>query len=251
MYLRIVACEVLFREISHLAALSPQVIDLDFVPQGLHDTPALGRQDLQARLEAVPSGKYDAILLGYGLCSKILSGLRATNTRLVVPRAHDCITLFLGSKERYQECFNSRPGTYYFTSGWLECRRRRGELNSSGYGGFLPAPSTPAREQLYAEWVAKYGEDQAKYLAETMAQWADNYSHGVLIDFDFARHLNLREQVQSICADRGWAYGEIDGQLSLMKRWVNGDWPESEFLIVPPGRAIAPAFDDSVIGLEP
>lgn len=251
MYLKVIACEVLFREVSHLAALSQHVVDLDFVPQGLHDTPTLGCQEIQQRLEAVPPGKYDAVLVGYGLCSKILAGLRASNTRLVVPRAHDCITFFLGSRARYQECFNQRPGTYYFTSGWLECRRRRGDVSSSGYGGFLPAPSTPAKEQLYADWVAKYGEEQARYLAETMAQWAHNYSHGVLIDFDFTRHLRLRQQVQAICADRGWKYGEIEGDLYLLKRWIDGEWPESEFLIVPPGRAIAPSFDDGVVGLEP
>jgi O-methyltransferase involved in polyketide biosynthesis len=60
-----------------------------------------------------------------------------------------------------------------------------------------------------------------------------------------------RAQVQAICAERGWEYEETDGDLDLLKRWLNGEWPESEFLIVPPGRAITPAFDDSVIGLEP
>jgi len=251
MYLRVIACEVLFREICYLAASSRHTIDLDFLTQGLHDTPAAGRLEIQRRLDALPAGKYDAVLLGYGLCSKILAGLRAANTKLVVPRAHDCITLFLGSRERYQKHFNNRPGTYYFTSGWLECRRRRSDIARSGYAGFLPAPSTPAHDRLYAEWVEKYGADQAEYLSKTMAQWAQNYTHGVLIDFDFTRHLDLRKEVQAICAERGWEYEETDGDLDLIKRWLNGDWPESEFLIVPPGRVITPAFDESVIGLEP
>jgi len=38
----------------------------------------------------------------------------------VVPRAHDCITLLLGSKERYAKLFGERPGTYWYSAGWLE-----------------------------------------------------------------------------------------------------------------------------------
>ncbi len=93
--------------------------DLEFLTQGYHDIPATGRVEIQKLIDAVPAGKYDAILLGYGLCSNILTGVTCSHTRLVIPRAHDCITFFLGSKERYQRCFGERPGTYYFTSGWL------------------------------------------------------------------------------------------------------------------------------------
>lgn len=251
MYLKVMACEVLFREVCYLAACARHIIDLDFLPQGLHDTPATGRAEIQRRLEAVPPDKYDAVLLGYGLCGKILAGLRATNTTLVVPRAHDCITLFLGSKKRYQDCFNNRPGTYYFTSGWLECRRRRGDFSRTGYAGFLPAPSSTVSEKLYAQWVGKYGPDQADYLAKTMAEWAKSYTHGVFIQFDFTRHLNLAEEVKKICAEQGWQYEELQGDLGLMRRWLEGEWTESEFLIVPPGREISPAFDENVITLAP
>ena len=36
------------------------------------------------------------ILLGYGLCGNGLDGLSARHTRLVLPRAHDCIGLLMG-----------------------------------------------------------------------------------------------------------------------------------------------------------
>jgi len=249
MYLKVIACEIVFREVCHLAARAPHVVDVEFLPQGLHDHPALGRQELQQRLDALPAGKYDAVLLGYGLCSSILAGLRSAHTPLVVPRAHDCITFFLGSKERYQDCFNNRPGTYYYTSGWLEYRTRRGD--AAGYGGFLPAHSAAGQAQVYAQWVAKYGEEQAQYLAETMTQWAANYTHGVLIGFDFTRPLGLREQVQQLCAERGWQYDELAGDLGLLRRWIDGDWAAEDFLVVPPGREIVATVDDAIIGLAP
>jgi len=247
--LRVIACEIAFREICHLAARSPNLLDLEFVTQGFHDVPHQGRQEIQRRLDAVPAGKYHAILLGYGLCSSILNGVTTRHTPLVVPRAHDCITFFLGSKERYQRCFTEKPGTYYYTSGWLECARRRG-LTPGQTGGLLPAPAGTA-QAAYEEWVRKYGADQAQYLREVMGAWASSYSHGVLIDFEFAKPLNLRPQVQQICAERGWQFEELAGDLGLLQRWLDGDWPEQEFLIVQPGQRIAPSHDARIIVAEP
>src|SRR5262249_1758105 len=142
--------------------------DLEFLTQGWHDHPAQGRDELQKRIDAVPTGRYDAILVGYGLCGNLINGLRATHTRLVIPRAHDCITFFLGSKERYQRLSEERPGSYYYTSGWLECLQRRGEKASPLNMQFLPtrAGLNTGTESVYDGWVKKYGEEQAQYLME-------------------------------------------------------------------------------------
>jgi hypothetical protein len=249
-FLKVIACEIAFREICHLAARSPHLHDLEFLTQGHHDVPNRGRVEIQKRIDDVPAGKHEAILVGYGLCSSILTGLRATHLPLIVPRAHDCITFFLGSKERYQQCFAGRPGTYYYTSGWLECARRRG-LTIGQTGGLLPAQGNNSTQTAYEQWVAKYGEEKAKYLLEVMADWTSHYSHGVLIDFDFSKPLNLRPQVEQICADRGWQFEEMTGDLGLLQRWLDGDWSEKDFLVVQPGQQIAPSYDDRIIVTEP
>jgi hypothetical protein len=251
MFLKVIACEIAFRELCHAAARSPSLTDFEFLTQGHHDHPVLGNQEIQRRIEAVPAGRYEAILIGYGLCSSILPGLRATHTPLIIPRAHDCITWFLGSKERYQQCFTARPGTYYYTSGWLECRTRRGGDSAVGYGGFMPASASASYQATYDQWVKKYGEEQAKYLAEVMGQWEANYTHGVLIDFDFTQPLRLREQVERICAEKGWQFEKMDGDLGLLQRWFDGDWGERDFLIVPAGRRVVATFDEAIIGLAP
>jgi hypothetical protein len=249
--LKIVACEIAFREICHVMARTPSVVDVEFLTQGHHDQPASGRDEVQRRIDAIPAGKYDALLIGYGLCSSILSGLRAVAVPLVIPRAHDCITFFLGSKERYQEYFTARPGTYYYTAGWLECRQRRGGEVPAGFGGFMPAGSAAARERDYQVWVEKYGEEQAKYLMEVMAGWASQYTHGVLIDFDFTQPLRLDDKVRAVCAERGWQFESLEGDLGLLQRWVDGVWDDREFLVVPPGRTVQPSVDAGVIGLAP
>jgi hypothetical protein len=251
MFLKVIACEVVAREIYHVAAQSKNLIDVEFLTQGYHDIPATGRTEIQKRIDAVPAGKYDAIILGYGLCSNILTGLSNSHTTLVIPRAHDCITFFLGSKERYREFFDAHPGTYYYTSGWLECAKRRGDNGPVWGGASLPAAANTNFKATYDQWVQKYGEDQAKYLMEEIGRWTDSYSHGTLIEFDFVKHLKLNEQVRQICAERGWQYAETQGDLKLFRNLLEGEWPESDFLIVPPGRKITATNDDNVISTAP
>lgn len=249
MLLKVIACEISARELRYAAARSRNVIDLEFLTQGHHDTPQRGRQEIQARIEAVPSGKYEAIVLGYGLCGNILAGLTSAHTQLVVPRAHDCITLFLGSKERYKKLFSERPGTYYFTSGWLECATRRGHKAATWGAAAMPANSSRNLQAAYQEWARQYGEEQARYLLEEMSRWTQAYSHGSLIDFDFLQHLDLPQTVKKVCAEKGWQYEQIPGDLSLFQKMLDGPWTEREFLLVQPGQQVAVTFDDRIVGV--
>jgi hypothetical protein len=245
--LKVIACEIAARELYHTAARSRNVVDLEFLTQGHHDTPATGRVEIQQRIDAIPAGKYEAIILGYGLCSNILTGLTTAHTRMVIPRAHDCITLFLGSKERYQECFSARPGTYYYSSGWLECAKRRGEKGAVWGGMSLPVSANLNLKASYEQWVKKYGEEQAKYLLEEMSRWTEAYTHGTLIDFEFLRNLKLSEQVQQICREKGWEYAEIPGDLRLFQKLLDGEWRDSDFQVVQPGQKVDASFDGRVI----
>ena len=129
MQLKLISCEIFYRELCAAVSRSPNTVDLEFLPKGLHDigcTAMLAR--LQEAVDRVEDGKYDAVLLGYGLCNNGIVGLTARATRLVVPRAHDCITLFLGSRQKYLDYFNSHPGVYFKTTGWIERGDSRGEL---------------------------------------------------------------------------------------------------------------------------
>ncbi len=252
MFLKIIACEIAARELYYAAARSRNLVDLEFLPQGLHDTPTHGLSQVQERIDAVPAGKYDAIVLGYGLCGNIIRGLKARHTPVVIPRAHDCITFFLGSKERYQQLAENHGGAYYYTSGWLEVLRRRGDKAGAVSTVFLPSRAglgdgAPA---AYAEWVKKYGEEKARYLLEVMDEWTVHYTHGVLIEFDFTRILKLREQVEAICAQRGWQFQELAGDLSLFQRWLDGEWDPKDFLVVQPNQTVVPSYGETIIQAE-
>ncbi len=283
MLFKVIACEIAFRELCMAAARATNLVELEFLTQGYHDNPDIGLKLIQEKIDAVPEGKYDAILLGYALCNNMLAGMAARHTQLVIPRAHDCITFFMGSKEQYQEYFNECPGTYFYTSGWLEHSQRKSErVPPKGYdaqgresvssnppaGTGNPSESnqstqtenqqssTPQqstgyyRHRSYQELVEQYGEDNAKYVMEFMGGWKQNYTHGLFINFDFASHLNHQERVKQICRQSGWEYREIEGDLSLLQRWLDGDWLEDDFLVVKPGQKVYASHDGFIIKAE-
>ena len=77
MRIKIIGCDVTFREICHLAARSPHHVDIEFLPKSLHDLKSAGmRQKLQERIDAVPAD-YDAVAMAYALCGNGAAGLQA------------------------------------------------------------------------------------------------------------------------------------------------------------------------------
>ena len=245
MFLKVIACEVAFRETCHCAARSPNLFDLEFLSQGYHDNPEIGLQRLQELIDAAGADRFDAVLLGYGLCNNMLSGLQARDLPVVIPRAHDCITFFLGSKENYQEIFTDQPGTYYYTAGWMEYRQRGGERPERRQGAEL------GDQKSHAEMVEQYGEENARYLAEFMDSWTQHYTRGMFIDFEFTAHLHHKEQVREICRERNWEYAEREGDLTLLQNWLDGSWSDRDFLVVQPGERVCPSYDGQIIRIIP
>ncbi len=112
--LKCLACDVLARPVYLAAARSPQIVDVSLHHYGLHRTPAKLRRLLQEEIDRTTAAEgYDAIVLAYGLCGKRPMGCGPVSS-LCAPRAHDCITLFLGSRGRYDAQFQSCPGTYWY-----------------------------------------------------------------------------------------------------------------------------------------
>jgi len=248
MRLKVIACEVVARELYACAARARCSVDVTLLPQGLHDNSDTLRGRLQAMIDAVDPERFDALLLGYGLCNNSLSGVRAGHVPMIVPRAHDCITLLLGSKVRYAKLFAECPGTYWFSSGWLECRDRRGErIDPRQNSGLGPLYKTINADDL----VARYGKEIGQYLSEFMGHWEGRYTRGVLIRFDFDRDLRHDVEVRRLCQERGWRFEEVPGDISLLQAACNGQWDEARFLTVAPGQAVRPCYDDAILSAEP
>jgi len=233
MRIHIIACRVLTRELEFLASQSTNIVDITWLPQGLHNTPDKLRkriaQSIQQIWEDVDSetehNAPDAICLGFGLCSNGVVGLEALRVPLVVPRTDDCIALFLGSQARYLKLFKEMQGTYWLNNGWIE---ECGSLVSQ----------RQTREQRWQTYAEKYGEDNADYLLEQEGLWMERYEICGFIESDVFFNPAYPGLAQKAAQENGWEYKRVPGDLSLLKRMLEGDWDDSEFLVCPPGQRV-------------
>lgn len=240
MRLKCIACEVLARPLYLSAARSAHIVDIELVPKAQHNHPAVLRSLLQERIDAAEGQNYDAIVLGYGLCGQSTAGLFARSLPMVIPRAHDCITLFLGSRARYQEQFERIPGTYWYAQDYIE-RDENGAALSLGSGLGLDVQAE------YDSYVEKYGKDNADYLMEVMGSWQKHYQRAAFIDMGISDSTQAESKAREEARQRGWAYERLTGDLVLMRRLLEGDW-DDDFLIVQPGSKISMTYDERVVG---
>jgi hypothetical protein len=243
MRLKCIGCEVLARPLYLAAAYSPHTVDIEMLRYGLHQQSKDLRSRLQAAIDAAEGKGYDAVALAYGLCGKSTDGLRARSIPLVLPRAHDCITIFLGSRQRYNQEFEQKPGTYWYVQDYIE--RDDGTGASLSIGAYTSGNA----EDVYASYVEKYGQDNADYLMEVMGAWQSHYNRAALIDLGVGDSTNVEQRARQDAERRGWKFEKLPGDIGLVQRLVNGDW-DQDFLVVPPGQAIKMTYDEDIVGSE-
>ncbi len=245
MKLKLISCEIFFREMEFLLKQSPHEIDVEFLQKGLHDIPTNEMQGrIQAQVDAASQLEFDAILLGYGLCNNGLNGIVSRGKQLVLPRAHDCITLFFGSRERYREYFDAHPGTYFKTTGWIERDKISEELRQ------LSIPNQLGMDKSYEELVEQYGEDNAEFLWNELCDTKKNYSQITFIEMGVEPDDRFERIAQQEAVDKGWAYEKVAGSLTLLQRLLCGIWDE-DFLVVPPGHRITVDHSTGIVDHQP
>ncbi len=238
MRLQFITCKVMQREAYFCAARSKNVVDIVLMEQGLHDEPEKLRREVQKALDNtcdIQGRPYDASLLGYGLCSNGIVGLSA-KIPIVAPRGHDCITLLLGSKDKYQEYFDSHRGVYWYSAGWIESGKQ---------------PSEERYEKMLKEYKEKYGDDNAQYLMEVEQSWIKEYDWAAYIDWGFVDSDEYKNYTKRCAEFLRWNYDELKGSPVLMQKLVDGRWHDSEFLVVKPGQKISEDLtNDGIIKAE-
>ncbi|MCL2528974.1 MAG: DUF1638 domain-containing protein [Coriobacteriia bacterium] len=247
-YLKALVCKALFREFSHFAALSENIIDISFFEYGLHNRVGALNEVLKKEIELIDSGEdlhtsyppyglpFEGILIGYGLCSNGVVGLSSQHYPLVIPRAHDCITLLLGSKERYDTLFHDQPGTYWLSPGWVECER---------------IPGTKEREFFLRRYADKYDEETAEMLADMGEEWIKAYTRLAVIEWPEFAGSGFAEATKKLARESAeyssLAYEELKGNSKLLQDFLSGNWDEEHFLVVPPGKTVKASYDEGVI----
>lgn len=230
----VITCDVLRDEILHLASGLSHILSVRVLKQGLHNDPPLLRKQLQCEVDAVeallPSAT--AIVLGYGLCSRGVEGVFTRRCRLVLTRAHDCITLLLGDKSRYAAYVKEHPGTYWYSPGWNRCH----------------IPPGPARyEDKLREYRQKFGEEDAQFLMETEQAWFKAYNQATYVDIGVGgTEADVRFTIG--CAKwLDWNFDRQQGSPALLKDLLQGNWDPERFLVLEPGQTARMTADDQVV----
>lgn len=208
---KLIACATVIEE---MLPVLPSGMASEVMQFGLHSDPEKLNKALQLAIDT--SGPdVETILLGYGLCSKSVVGLKSESRTIIVPKVDDCIAIFMGSAAEYSRQHQKNPGTLYMTKGWIEA------------GG--------AQGKGHAEMVKRYGEARARSLTKLMFK---NYNRLVFIDTGNYNLEHYRIRSKTMAENLDLQYEEIKGSNSIITRMLFGP-RDDNFVIVPPGRAIS------------
>ena len=207
---KVIACATVIEE---MIPFLPEGIPYEVLDFGMHLNPSELKGLLQEKIDQA-SGEADVLLLGYGLCSMAVIGLKASTAALVIPRTDDCIAIFLGSSEEYKKQSQKEPGTYYLTKGWIE-------------GG-----GTPFEE--YKKLIEKYGKDKAKRMTKMVLK---NYKRLAFINTGDDALERYHAYSKRFAQEFDLSYEEIQGNPALVRKMINGPWDE-DFVVVQPGQTL-------------
>jgi hypothetical protein len=202
----VVACRVMEPELRQVLAEGGERVEILYLDQALHRTPTKMLGQLQEKIDQV-ARTASRIVLGYGLCSNGVVGVEARQQGLLIPRCHDCIALFLGSPERYNDIFREKPGTYYLTPGWIA--EKKDPLG------------------ILEENEARFGRETALWVMEEEFK---HYTHISLIDTGIGDMAPLRARAMENAAFLKKQYEEIPGSLDYFRELVHGPYTEEKFL---------------------
>ena len=158
---------------------------------------------------------YETLVLGYGLCSRAVEGLKSRCSRMVIPLVDDCIGLFLGSRAVHLNQLKSAPGTFFLSRGWVD------------------KGITPFRE--YGYMLERFGPEKADRIMKALLK---NYTRLAYIRMDETVNSNCHQAyARSKALEYGLEYKEIAGSPVLFDQLING-LGSSRLKVVPPGDEI-------------
>ncbi len=207
---RIIGCKTVIEEMRQLLPSDLEPLTLE---SGLHLRPDKLRGALQTVIDEITSHT-ETIILGYGLCSMGVIGLKAAHSTLVIPRIDDCVAIFLGSREAYKKHLKQEPGTYFLSKGWIE------------------AEITLLDELKSME--ERYGKRRAETVMKRMLQ---HYKRLAFIDMGYANQNEHRQFARKAAKKFNLHFQEIKGTPELLLKICDGPW-DDDFVVIPPGHTI-------------
>ena len=142
-------------------------------------------------------------------------GLHADTCRLVLPRIDDCITMFIGSRERKARLENGK-GIMFQTADWADGDKSIAEIRNSLY--------------------ERFDEDEADELWEMMY---GNYDRIGVLDTHCYDLAPVVAEAERAAEQLGFKCCVFDASNDYLKELLAGPWPEERFIVKEPGEVIS------------
>lgn len=248
MYLKLLGCKILEREISSVVYNSKNAVDVTLIRQQYHETPKVLKQILQEEIDKIDENSsnysndisnhdFEAIVLGFGLCSEAVTGLHSKKYPLVIPKVHDCIALLMGGQKEYRDYAENHQGTFYYSPGYVEHE----SVNDRDI-----------EDRRYQMYLARFKgkEKLAKRAMEIEKEYTNGYDNLTYINWSTLTLPEHHEKAEGIAKEQGWSFCDYPGNNSYFRDLVDGNWNEERFLIVPPGYTAEQSYDWNVLKLR-
>jgi hypothetical protein len=208
--LKLIACPAVLGELADGATDGIECRELE---AQLHISPERLKEALRAAVADadVPDA---TIVLGYGLCSNSVLGLKTEHATLVVPRVDDCIAMLLGSNEAFSAEAEKERGSYYVAKAYLEeCDTIMSE-----------------HEKL----VDKRGREKAERMMRLLLK---HYTRIVLVDTGRYDLEPCRARIAGFAETFDLAVEEVPGTTRILDALVAEDWGD-DFVVAQPGHEL-------------
>lgn len=230
---KVISCEVLKNEIEYLKKKHNLEFDVEYTKKSSHTHPDTLNQEIQELINR--STGYEHILLGFGLCGNSARGLKATQAPLVIPRAHDCCTIFLGSRERFIQLFENNKSMPWGSCGYSGVGEEYLRTDDMGLG--------IAKDM--EELIEMYGEENAKYIYETLHPEAED-KEVLFIKIDEVHDEGVFRGFLDKMEAEGKTVTVEEGRLTILEKLLLRQW-DDDFLVVEKKNVIEAKYDDNEI----
>ncbi len=128
---RLLACEVVKKELEEALKSTDKVYDIVWLGEALHDKPEVLHDELIRNIDE--SADFDELVISYGLCGNALIGIKAEHCDIIYPKVDDCISALMCSNS---ELANMRKCSIFTSRGWLSASHgvKEYELTLEKYG---------------------------------------------------------------------------------------------------------------------
>ena len=107
--------------------------------------------------------------------------------------------------------------------------------------------STMGFDESLEAMICKYGEDNGRYLYEEMTRYRAQYSKLTFIETGLEAGGTFIAEAAAEAGEKGWSFERLRGDLAWLRRLVEGEWTEAEFVVAAPGQQMAASYDTAVV----